>query len=239
MCSFALRPSRGRVESWYFSHVALCFPLHLAPCCFLIVPKRPVTCLMASAVQNGTASASSISALPRARATRNGPRAPMASTTRQEAQKRRRSIQDAINEMAAEWMQYTLACAQKMADKFGKPASYYLNLLFSHSASHFDQRDINPWNAFLSLKSERVNDGTLLTESMTRFSLTLMPQVLAARKDCWIFKTLIAPSTSNLPRKKRTRLSSSTERRRHSISRTFVGMRGQLRRPDRTQNVLS
>ena len=64
--------------------------------------------------------------------------------------------QRAIDSDVEKWYQDTLQCATKMSEQYGKPATFFANLLFTHGTSNVSGRKVNAWNAYLHVTSQEV-----------------------------------------------------------------------------------
>lgn len=92
----------------------------------------------------------------------NRPRAPIPSRQKKEKAAEREARQDEINKLFNEWLDDTVAKANAYAEKFGKKPRYFLDLFFHGGARMVHQhKKKNVHNAFLSLKSRDLREGTL------------------------------------------------------------------------------
>ena len=88
--------------------------------------------------------------------------APLTSKQKKEKQIQREENQAAIDTAVDEWFNLTMEKANELGEKFNKKPCYFLDIFFHGGARMVHHHEkVNPHNAFISLKSQELRDGTL------------------------------------------------------------------------------
>jgi len=89
--------------------------------------------------------------------------APTTAAQRKEKAKQREDNQEEINAEVTDWFNETMAKASILAAKFNKKPRYFLDMFFHGGARMINAvEEVNPYCAFLSLKSQELRDGKQL-----------------------------------------------------------------------------
>lgn len=89
--------------------------------------------------------------------------APRPSAQRQEKKQECLEQQEAIDAAVNEWFSYTIAKADDLASRFQKKPRYFLDIFFQGGARMVHHHSkVNSFNAFKSLKSRELNEGSSL-----------------------------------------------------------------------------
>jgi hypothetical protein len=86
---------------------------------------------------------------------------PLTSKQKKEKKIQREENQAAIDAAVDEWFTSTMAKANELATQFNKKPRYFLDIFFHGGARMVHHHEkVNPHNAFISLKSQKLRDGT-------------------------------------------------------------------------------
>lgn len=87
--------------------------------------------------------------------------APLTSKQKKEKKIQREENQEAIDAAVDEWFTLTMTKANELAAQFNKKPRYFLDIFFHGGARMVHHHEkVNPHNAFISLKSQELRDGT-------------------------------------------------------------------------------
>lgn len=98
--------------------------------------------------------------------------APLTLKQKKEKQIQREENQAAIDTAVDEWFNLTMEKANELGEKFNKKPRYFLDIFFHGGARMVHHHEkVNPHNAFISLKSQELRDGTHSSYTVTIFKI--------------------------------------------------------------------